>query len=256
MKHKYLIDRINLEWINQILTILSGEMSIQEIVDISKEEGVVFGERRDVFNRLVDLDILAKRREGTQTFVEFTSFGELVQGFFIKSPDKIPYLFHMLHVLKAFEENSPRYFATYRFVLETVLDEKEVSSSQYNTVVKKLEAKFHDDESITGMDKSTILKAVVFVQEVLNETYELLEFVDPNLFTYGLQQYIEKKTKNETGSLLVTEEEKQELSILFLLDKTKIDEMIQKSIRFKKAFTIRYAPRGMVIQAIKKVPLQ
>jgi hypothetical protein len=255
MKHKYLIDRINIEWINQILTILSGEMAIQEIVDISKEDGVDFGERRDVFNRLVDLNILQKRREANSTFVSFSPFGEAVQRLYIKSPDKIPYILHLLHMIKSFEENSPRYFTTYSFVVETVLNEKEASSSQYNTVVKKLEDKFSEDESITGMDKSTILKGVVFIQEVLNETYDLLEFVDPNMFTFGLQQYIEKKTKNEMGSLLVTEKEKQELSTLFLLDKAKVEEMIQKSIRFKKAFTVRYAPTGMVLQAIKSVQL-
>jgi hypothetical protein len=255
MNHKYLIDRINLEWINQILTILSGEMSVQEIVNISKYDGVDFGERRDVFNRLVDLNILIKRREGNSTLVEFTTFGESVQRLFIKSPDKIPFLFHMLHIIKSFEENSPRYFTTYRFVVETIINDKAASSSQYYTVVKKLEEKYNDDESITGMDKSTILKGVVFVQEVLNETFDLLDFTDPNIFTYGLQQYIERKTKSEMGSILIAEEEKDELSILFLLDKTKIDDMIQKSIRFKKAFTIRYAPRGMVLQAIKPVSL-
>lgn len=245
-----------MEWIYQIFSILSGKMSIEEIVEISKEEGVEFGERRDVFNRLVDLDILTKQRDKTGSYVEFTPFGESVQLLYIKNREKIPYLLHMIHVLKSFEETSPRYFTTYRFVIETILEEKEVSSNQYNTVVKMLEETYSDDESITGMDNTTIGKGVVFIQEVLNESFDRLEFVDPNLFTYGLQKYIEKKTKQEMGSLLIAEKEKQELSTLFLLDKTKIEDMINKSIRYKRAFTIRYASRGMILQATKNVPLQ
>lgn len=256
MKHKYLIDRINMEWIYQIFSILSGKMSIEEIVSISKEEGVEFGERRDVFNRLVDLDILQKHRDKSGSYVEFTSFGESVQLLYIKNREKIPYLIHMIHVLKSYEKNSPRYFTTYRYVVETVLEEKEVSSNQYNTVVKMLEETYSDDESITGMDNTTIGKGVVFIQEVLNETFDRLEFVDLNLLAYGLQTYIEKKTKQKKGNLLIVDREKQELSTLFLLDKTKIEDMINKAIRYKKAFTVRYASKGMILQAIKNVPLQ
>lgn len=256
MKHKYLIDRVNIEWIYQIFTLLSCKMSVEEIVEMAREEGVEFGERRDVFNRLVDLGILSKQREKNGTFVEFTPFGESVQLLYIKNPDKIPFLLHMLHILKSYENNSPRYFTTYRFVIDTVLEEKNVASDQYNRVVKMLEETYNDDESITGMDSTTIGKGVVFIQEIVNKKFDLLEFVDPNLFTYGLQKYIDKKTRQENGSLLITDKEKQELSILFLLEKAKIEEMVNKSIRYKKAFTIRYAPRGMVLQAIKTVPLQ
>jgi len=256
MKHKYLIDRINIEWIYQIFTLLSGKMSVEEIVEMAKEEGVQFGERRDVFNRLVDLDILTKQREKNGTFVEFTPFGESVHLLYIKNPDKIPFLLHMLHILKSFEYDSPRYFTTYRYVIDTILEEKIVSSNQYSRVVKMLEETYNDDVPITGMDATSIGKGTVFIQEILNENFDLFEFVDPNLFSFGLQKYIETKTRQDNQSLLITDNVKRDISILLLIDKMKIEEMVNKLVRYKKAFTIRYAPGGMVLQTIKNVSLQ
>ncbi|MGG4169241.1 hypothetical protein ABEW00_17500 [Rossellomorea vietnamensis] len=255
MAHKYLIDRLNMEWIYQIFSILDYRMTIEEIVDLSKQEGVEFGKRRDVFNRLVDLGLLEKTKEEKIFCIELTELGQRVKNIYIKNPQKIPMLLHMMHILKSFENEAPRYFSTYYYTTKITLEDKKSSKSQYDKLVKLLEERYPDEDHITGLDSTSIGKANVFFNEVLDEDYSYLSFVDPMIFAKGLQMYIGAKTGNPLGNVLITPQEKQELSILFLVNPNQIESMIEKSNRYIRAFETRYSTAGVVLNSIKKIEL-
>lgn len=255
MKHKYLIDRINLQWIYQILSIVDDKMPIEEVVDISKDEGVDFGTRRDVFNRLVDLRLLTKSKEQRVSYAELTDFGYTIKNIYIKNQSKIPIILHVLHILESLKKESPRYFTTYYYTTKITLEEKKSSSDQYNNLIKWLERSFPKEDAITGLDETTIGKANVFINEILVGNYHYLTFVDPMIFAYGLQGYVEAKTGDRLGKLLITNKEKEELSILFLIDPNEIEKMLEKANRYTKAFEIRYSTSGTVLNSLKKVDL-
>jgi predicted transcriptional regulator len=253
MAYKYLIDRLNMEWIYQIFSIVDYRMSIEKIVELSKEDGVEFGKRRDVFNRLVDLGLLEKTKEEKIFCVEFTELGQKVKNIYIKNSQKITMLLHMMHILKSFEKETPRYFSTYYYITKIALEDKKSSKDQYDKLVKLLEKRYPDEDHITGLDSTTIGKASVFFNELLDEDYSYLSFVDPIIFASGLQMYIEAKTSTPLGNVLITPKEKQELSILFLVSPDRIESMIDKSNRYTRAFETRYSTTGVVLNSLKKI---
>ncbi|WLR46561.1 hypothetical protein LC065_13390 [Halobacillus litoralis] len=252
MKYKYLIDRLNMEWINQVFSILTDQMAVEKIVELSVEDGVEFGKRRDVFNRLVDLDLLEKSRIGKYSYVTFTEQGQKLKNIYIKNSAKIPMLLHMLHVLKSFDKHSKRYFSTYYFTTKITIEDKKSSIDQYQTLIKLLEEKFPEEEHITGLDNTTIGKANVFLHEIMDNQYNYLTFVDPILFAYGLQKYIEAKTGNKLGNILITNKEKEELSILFLVSPDQIELLVEKSNRYTRAFETRYTTTGTILNCLKQ----
>lgn len=255
MPYKYLIDRLNIEWIYQIFSIVEFRKSIEEIVELSEEEGVKFGKRRDVFNRLVDLGLLKKTKEERIYYVEFTELGNRVKNIYIKNPRKIPMLLHMMHILKSFEKGTQRYFSTYYYTTKIILEDKKSSKSQYDKLVELLEERYPDEVHITGLDRTTIGKANIFLNELLDENYNYLSFVDPMIFAAGLQMYIEAKTGNSLGNILITSKEKQELSILFLVSADQIESTIEKSSRYTRAFETRYSTTGVVLNSFRKIEL-
>lgn len=230
-------------------------MPIEEVVEISKEEGVDFGARRDVFNRLVDLGLLTKTKEGKTSFIELTELGEKVKNLYIRNQAKVPLFIHILHIIQSLKKGSPRYFTTYYYTTKISLQEKKSSKDQYSKLIKLLEEHYPEEESITGLDGTTIGKANVFLNELLDDQYNYLSFVDPIIFAYGLQSYMEVKTGGRLGSMLITNKEKEEISILFLIDPSQMEAMLEKANRYTKAFEIRYSTTGIVLNSVKQTEL-
>ncbi|NKW96661.1 hypothetical protein [Bacillus toyonensis] len=255
MKYKYLIDRINIKWIYQILSIVEYKIPIEEVVEISRDEGIDFGTRRDVFNRLVDLGLLIKSREDTTSYIDLTEFGHKVKNIYIKNQSKIPIILHMLHILQSFKKESQRYFSTYYYTTKISLEDKKSSKDQYSKLIKLLEERFSEEDSITGLDGTTIGKANVFLSELLDDEYNYLTFIDPIIFAYGLQGYMKARTGDRLGNILITNKEKEEISILFLISPNQIENMLEKANRYTRSFEMRYSTTGIILNSLKPIEL-
>lgn len=255
-KHKYLIDQISLEWIEVIFQDLESDMELEEFIDTAEDQGVAFGKRRDVFNRLIDLKILEKYTENRTVFLRWTEFGEQLKEYVYSNRTKISYLMHLLQITEAFNTTAKRYFTTYYIITDILMQSKnnrghsEVFAELYN----RLNDLFPDDD-IEGIEKSTIAKSVVFLKEILDEDYNELQFVDPILMAYGIQRYIEMKTGNRNGKVLITEKERKELSNVLLINRAHFKQHLDKSNKYTKAFELRYSTAGIIITALKKIEL-
>lgn len=255
-KHKYLIDQISMEWLEFIFSDLEDDMGLEEFVAIAEDQGVHFGKRRDVFNRLIDLRLLEKYTEDRIVFLRWTSFGEQLKQYFSKSQSKMPYVLHLLQITETFNNEAKRYFSTYFFITDILMASKNKLSAaeSYEELFSRLSEKFPDGD-VTGIEKTAVGKAKVFLNEILDEDYNELQFVDPILMAFGIQRYIEMKTGDDASMLLITEKERKELATILLIQPSQFEQHLEKVIKYSKAFEVRYSTAGIILNPLKKIEL-
>lgn len=254
--HKYLIDQISMNWIHAIFQYLEDGMALEELVEIAEHEGIEFGKRRDVFNRLIDLNILEKYVEQRVSHLRWTSFGNEVRTLYVKSASKLPYLLHILQAVNAFNPKAKRYFTTYYYITDLLLEQenKTEASKVFEVLYSGLAAHYPDD-AIEGIEKSTIGKSTVFLKEVLDENFTPLTFIDPTLMVFGIQHYIEMKTGERDGRILITAKERKELSNILLIAPSQFEQHLEKTNKYTKAFESRYSTSGTILNSLKIISL-
>ncbi|WP_433938502.1 hypothetical protein [Paenibacillus lautus] len=247
--HKYLVDRINVEWIVKIMELLDRNWrGIQETVEECEMDGVMLGKRRDVFNRLSDLQLLEKKK-GKEPEIRLTDTGMQLKRVFMKSPGKgIDYI-HLLHCIQSFNPASPRYFSTYRFTLELYMEYKPLNKEHLPLLVRKLEEHFPDSQGITGMDESSIRKSRVFAEDMEARPNRS---VDLRMVAYGIQQYMAITKRSE---LLLSSEVLKDFSVMFFASPDETNALIERTIKMTGAFMKRYSVAGSYIHTIETIPL-
>lgn len=253
--HKYLIDRVNVDWIEKIFEFVNTDwMAIDDVVDEALDDGVKFGKRRDVFNRLIDIGILEKNKEkGKQNFITLTEKGMIIKSIYLIDRIRGIEYIHMLHVLESFKPEARRYFTTYRFAIEIFMQNRELKKDDYLILVRKLEEYFDcSGEGITGMDTTTIGKATVFVKEIPHGDDR---DIDLKQYNYGLQEYVAIKAGRNSGQVLLSEETISDLMILFFMDHDEVLRMIDILIRMSGNIQKKFAMAGTYLSILKTITL-
>lgn len=253
--HKYLIDRINVDWIEKIFEFVDANwIKTDDVINASLEDGVEFGKRKDVFNRLVDLGLLEKNDENAkQNQIRLTEKGLNIKNIFLMDRSKGIEYIHMLHVLESFKPEGRRYFATYRFAIEMFMQSKQLKKDDYLILVQKLEQYFDcGNEGVTGMDTTTIAKATVFVKEIPQGNDR---DIDLKLFNFGLQEYVAIKTGKRNGQILLSNEAMSDLMVLFFMDSDEIIKMIDMLIKMSGNLQKKFAMAGTYLSILKTINL-
>jgi hypothetical protein len=250
-KEKFLVDRISPEWLKWLVYhMVSGKFyEISKLVENALLEGVKFGKRKDVFNRLVDLDLCLKQGQT----LSWTDKGIEWKEACLSDESNVLEYIHLLHYAYGELPGKRPYFFTYRSIINLFYEHPLLTRKDALTeVLNLLDERFPAFRGQFGVTLPMIGKALVFWKEIIGTPeVQLRNTVRPHIMAYAISLLYQARGLKLEDPLLLTESRVSEICHYLLLNKEtfedNLDRMLSATNLIQEQFTT--SGRSLILKA-------